>query len=315
MAATDSTSSGISKLERLLNLTALLLATRRPLTVEQIGEQIAGYPAEPMSFRRQFERDKDELRQAGVPLELVTLSEWDEREVGYRIPPELYYLPDPELDPDERAALQFAMDAISLRGLEGSQRSDAGLKLELPPSEAMAPMADVSVSAEVGVLREAISSGQVVRFAYRSAMRTVEPHRLDYQNGRWYLTGRDLDKEAIRSFRVDRFDGSVDPGTPGSFEAPTSTRALRLEPWRFGDDPPTAVTLQIDRDHAPVVRDSFGPDAEWTERADGDVEVRCVVSGRRAFRTLVLSMLDHAVIVEPADVRDEFVTYLEGLAR
>ncbi|NLA35850.1 MAG: WYL domain-containing protein, partial [Actinobacteria bacterium] len=56
----------IPKIERLLNLTAMLLETRRPLTVEEIGSKMQGYPADPDSFRRQFERDKDELRSAGV---------------------------------------------------------------------------------------------------------------------------------------------------------------------------------------------------------------------------------------------------------
>ena len=56
------------KLERLLNLTALLLDARRPLTAEHIQRQAAlGYSEDRVAFRRAFERDKEELRAMGIP--------------------------------------------------------------------------------------------------------------------------------------------------------------------------------------------------------------------------------------------------------
>ena len=63
--------AAVSKLERLLNLTAALLDIPRPLTVEDIREAIPGYPDNEPSFRRSFERDKDDLREMGVPIEVV----------------------------------------------------------------------------------------------------------------------------------------------------------------------------------------------------------------------------------------------------
>ncbi|MSW92769.1 MAG: DNA-binding transcriptional regulator, partial [Actinobacteria bacterium] len=61
----------ISKLERLLNLTAALLATARPLTAEQLRGRLEGYPDADASFRRAFERDKDDLRQMGIPITIA----------------------------------------------------------------------------------------------------------------------------------------------------------------------------------------------------------------------------------------------------
>ena len=59
------------KLERLLNLTAALLETGRPLTAEEIHRRVPDYPDAQPSFHRAFERDKDDLREMGVPIELA----------------------------------------------------------------------------------------------------------------------------------------------------------------------------------------------------------------------------------------------------
>ena len=63
----------MSKLERLLNLTLLLLETERPLTIDELHEKVPGYPADPNSFRRSFERDKDDLREMGIPVQIEQL--------------------------------------------------------------------------------------------------------------------------------------------------------------------------------------------------------------------------------------------------
>ena len=54
-----------AKVERLLNLSAALLAAERPLTAAEIRRRVPGYPEERASFRRTFERDKDDLRELG----------------------------------------------------------------------------------------------------------------------------------------------------------------------------------------------------------------------------------------------------------
>ncbi|NLA36808.1 MAG: WYL domain-containing protein, partial [Actinobacteria bacterium] len=89
----------------------------------------------------------------------------------------------------------------------------------------------------------------------------------------------------------------------------------QVEPWRFGDDEPTEVTVRVDADHVAVSRPRFGRDATWTANADGSADVTCTVRGRRAFRDFVLSMLDHAVIVSPPEIRSWFVESLGEVGR
>ena len=92
------------RLERLTNLVATLLDTRRPLTLEEIVELVPGYPDDKMSYRRQFERDKDTLRGIGIPVRLEGVDSFGP-EQGYRIPPDEYYLPSLDLSSEEQAAL------------------------------------------------------------------------------------------------------------------------------------------------------------------------------------------------------------------
>ena len=93
--------------ERLLSIVVLLLSSRRYLTAEQIRAAVSGYPEEQESFKRMFERDKDELRELGIPLETGVSATADE-EPGYRIPRQAYGLPEIRLEPDEAAVLGLA---------------------------------------------------------------------------------------------------------------------------------------------------------------------------------------------------------------
>src|SRR5947208_11170288 len=68
-----SASAMTDRLERLTNLVATLLDTRRPLTLEEIVELVPGYPDDKLSYRRQFERDKDTLRGIGIPVRLESV--------------------------------------------------------------------------------------------------------------------------------------------------------------------------------------------------------------------------------------------------
>ena len=57
------------KTERLLGLVVCLLSSERYLTATQIREAVPGYPDSFEAFKRMFERDKEELRELGIPLE------------------------------------------------------------------------------------------------------------------------------------------------------------------------------------------------------------------------------------------------------
>src|SRR5262245_35828486 len=121
-----------SRVERVLNLLALLLDTRRPMSREEVVKAVSGYPTDIAANRRSFERDKEMLRGMGVPITVETLP-GEAAEVGYRVLPDEYYLPNLELSDEETAALRVAVNAISL----GSASAEGALmKLGGLPGEA-----------------------------------------------------------------------------------------------------------------------------------------------------------------------------------
>src|SRR6201999_3475785 len=88
-------------------IVVLLLSSRRYLTAEQIRAAVSGYPPEQDAFKRMFERDKEELRDLGIPLETGKASSFDD-DLGYRISRQDYELPEIHLEPDEAAVLGLA---------------------------------------------------------------------------------------------------------------------------------------------------------------------------------------------------------------
>jgi proteasome accessory factor B len=93
-------SEGPNRVERMLNLLACLLDTRRALTRDELVSQVAGYPPDAGAYRRAFERDKETLRAMGVPLVVENLPSGEQ---GYRVPPDEYFLPDLDLTAEETA--------------------------------------------------------------------------------------------------------------------------------------------------------------------------------------------------------------------
>jgi predicted DNA-binding transcriptional regulator YafY len=48
------------------------------------------------------------------------------------------------------------------------------------------------------------------------------------------------------------------------------------------------------------------------ERSDGSVVVTMAVTNRQNFRSFLLTFLDHAEVLEPADLRADVVAWLEA---
>ena len=246
------------KLIRQLSLVAFLMAERRALTARDVKGNVEGYSEmSDEAFARRFYSDRAELLALGVPLD----SQRDEftGEELYTLRSERYFLPPLELSDEELAALQTCLYL-----LEGSFAYAEPLRLALqnlalgrpgfdePPSETAdrVEVRDVDYSPEtpgrLAKLESAISKQRTVRFRYRSMARdeelerTIDPYALLLDRGRWYVIGRDHDREAERTFRVSRIQGDIRLATrrERDFRLPAEfdVEAYRGRPdWQFGD--------------------------------------------------------------------------------
>ncbi|MGI9023119.1 MAG: helix-turn-helix transcriptional regulator [Acidimicrobiales bacterium] len=303
----------MNRLERLINLLAALLDATRPLTAEELRQRVPGYAEEKATFRRAFERDKETLRDMGVPVVTEVADPAEPGVLGYRIPKEDYYLADPGLATDELAALHLAASAVQLEGADGV---GALWKLggEVAEAGPTAPVAALPGEAHLASLFAAISERRIVTFAYRGRTRHIEPQRLSFRNGHWYLAGRDRDAAEGRSFRLDRIESDVDAGGETEAFAPVPAGSAGVpSPWETGAEAPVVARLLVDADQAGWAAGHLGADAVQERRPDGSVVLALRVTNRDAFRSFVLGFLDHAEILGPEELRAEMVAWLEAL--
>src|ERR1700733_12831138 len=163
------------KTERLLSLVVCLLSASRFLTAGQIRAAVPGYPDTFDAFKRMFERDKDELRELGIPLETGTNSPEDE--VGYRISRQAYMLPEITLEPDEAAVLGLAARVWHRAELSGAAAGAvlklraAGIDAEDTSQPGIEPRVQTGEAA-FGPLWEAVRDARPVPFSYRAPGRS-----------------------------------------------------------------------------------------------------------------------------------------------
>jgi len=308
------------KPERLLNLVICLLATRRPLTAEQIRQAVPGYDRDSdEAFQRMFERDKNELRELGIPIRVER--DW-EGELGYRIERQAYELPEIKLEPDEAAVLGLAAQVWQRAALAGAA-SGALLKLRaagVETDEASARPFELRVDTPdpaFPALWEAVRDRRVVRFDYRAAgrgevlTRTVEPWGVVSRRGRWYLVGHDRDRGAPRVFRLSRIAGEVRPvGRPGQVTVPEDVdiRAMvdyqdkRLATPRTATVRVRQGTCQGLRHRATATRPG----------ADGWDELEVTFHDPDRLGAWIASLGADVRVLDPPDLRDAVIRRLKG---
>jgi proteasome accessory factor B len=314
-----------AKVERLVNLTVALLGTRRPLTFEDIRRRTRYYQQDDHeSARRMFERDKDDLRRLGVPVETRSVDGF-EVELGYIVDRRSYELPDVDLTADEVAALALALRTT---GDQGARLGLAKIAARAPdPAELDAPAAPQVAVEEVAPLddlAQPLVDRQPVRFGYRRADgtagdRTVDPYAVLQRRGAWYLVGRDHDRDAVRAFRLDRITTRVTPaGEARAFEPPGD-----LDPAEHVAGP-TEGEVDVDVAVAPAarweaeLRGGVPTGAEHVpagEGADGPWPVYRLRSAT-PWRTVswVLGLGADVVVIAPEDIRRDVAAALEAVA-
>lgn len=234
--------------ERLTNLIVALMATERGLTKQEILDNVSGYRQRADSgvsaeaLEKMFERDKDDIRGLGIPLD--TLGDFadpnDLREARYRIPQGEYDLPEEiEFTPAELAVLQLAGSVWSAGSM--SDDAQAGVRkiraLGIDGDEPIigfAPRLAVHEPAFAG-LQEAIERAVEVRFSYlkpgvpAARIRQLRPLALVEYDARWHVSGFDVDAQAERIFLLSRIVSDVALSTvtfDSALQAGAGTRAL-----------------------------------------------------------------------------------------
>ena len=314
-----SRSAASRRTERLMCLVFILRARgRRGITKAELRRAIDDYAACPTAeaFERMLERDKRDLRDAGVLVDVVQRDAWHEDEHAYVLHADTL-LTLPVLGADELRMLALAAEAWQ-RGAWDALAHGALHKLEVFAPELTAverPRISWTVDTHLEALRAAIRARRAVRFAYRrpgdaeAGERHVEPWGLLARGGAWYCVGFDLDRGAPRVFRLNRLDGTVVTAEPASHDVDPAWAAIPSASEFAG----VRALLRV------------APDRGWTWRDAGNVVGSEQVDGQ-VHDHIAVDIPDHAigalaaaapavVVLEPADLRARVIAHLEGVAR
>jgi proteasome accessory factor B len=247
----------VARAERLVNLVLCLLSTRQYLAAERIREIVPGYGDAPTdeAFFRMFERDKTELRELGVPLEVGRNLNSDMPD-GYRIARRDYELGDIDLEPDEAAAVALAVRLWDSPELTGAAHGAllklraAGVDVDQSSPAVVEPKVRTTEPAFAPLLA-AVQEGRAVTFDYRRPSpaelrkRTIEPWGVVSWRGRWYVVGHDRDRKAPRCFRLSRIVGDVAViGSAGTVNRPEKVDLLDFVA-RTGNEPSVTSTARV----------------------------------------------------------------------
>lgn len=310
---------------RLLNLVALLTQATKPMSIEEIANEMSNLaeeyrystdPDDTEGRRTMFNRDKKALQSLGIDIVTTTLSGQQAGVGAYSINKESYSLIDFGLTHDELEALQLAAAVVQIEQPWGRQAVQwLGGAVEEPPTGAVAHVA--AGSPVLTALFAAVRARSTVRFAYHGRERTVHPFGLVSRKGFWYLVGHDTGHGTQRTFRVDRIEGEVGAGEAGSFERPEGfdiEQAFISDPKRFPGGEEKHATVRVDRNLVPGVVRELGEDSVVTTNDDGSVDFLVPCGNQLAFRSWLFSMVDRAVVISPEDVRRAVIEELQEAA-
>ncbi len=319
------------KNERLLNLVICLMSARQYVTAEYLRKNVAGYKDAPQksdeTFKRMLERDKNELREMGIPVE--TGRNPLSGDEGYRIKASDYALPAVSLESDEAAAVAAA--AAVWRDPDVSVVSQtAVLKLraagvEVASADELAVMSGGSAKsmgseATINGLLSAVEHGQSVTFTHRStrgrATRRLEPWGVVTNRGRWYVIGHDLDRDATRTFRLSRVDDVAPASDRGVVHPPQDADLNALVEAAVGGAQGGSGTLARiwlaqGRGHA-LRRMATDLTPETLNGESGDVATIELRSRSMVVRAALNAGAD-AVVLEPAELRATVIAELDRL--
>lgn len=271
----------MERTERLLDLVALLLDAKHPISWAELKEAFAEDYDEgaPEACERKFERDKAELLELGIPLSFIKGK--DDQPDGYVVERDAYYLPEVSLSAEELAVLYAAGSAALASGaFPGSEDLAHALrKIGFfsggPPAAPrvrleLGAVADTAgLPARLDALWSAITTRKSVTLDYWSprtqelSHRVVDGYGLALRRGLWSLVGYCHLRQGIRTFHVHRMRqvtvNASRPKTP-DYEVPASfvlADYVATWPWQHRFHEPVDVEILLRRELAALASTLF----------------------------------------------------------
>ena len=300
------------KTERLINLTLALLSSKRYLTKSEIFKNVAGYSGSAETMERMFERDKDDLRNLGVRIEVRALDPLFEDDQGYLIDSKTFQINPNDFSKEEILLLTMAANLWHGSALQHDSKA-ALLKIQsldglVATNTVTSPVVeDNEDSKKLLLIFDAVERLVSLEFEYKGTVRQVKPYGIYTRRGFWYLAAQEND--VVKSFKVIRIGEQIK--VTSKSQGFTKPAEFKLSTFIEGLNAPTTskAEVRIRKNQALALRKRFKVeeiDSDWDQ-----VFIDYIFE-----EDLIESLLwygSNVVVVSPKTIRDQIINRAKGL--
>ena len=305
------------KTERLINLTLGLLASKRYLTKNEIFRTISGYSGTPESMERMFERDKDELRSAGIVIEVGGLDPLFEDEQGYLIRSSQIQIQPNDFSKQDLILMVLAANFWLESNFDDSAKNallkissiDSAITAKVGSNNGFMSMQGSNHDFEqIRTLIDAISNNRYIKFRYKSIDREVAPIRLENVQGFWYLSG--VDDGSLKKFKVIRFESAITINDKkAAFDKEFITKNLKVQQNQEVQNQRLQAYIRIGKCNNLRKEGIISPkNGEWDK-------IELPFSDQEQMIRDLLWNGDDVQVIAPNQLKDELLLRLGGLVR
>ena len=300
------------KTERLINLTLALLSSKRYLTKSEIFNNVAGYSGSPETMERMFERDKDELRNLGIRIEVRALDPLFEDDQGYLIDSDTFQINPNDFSQEEIFLLTMAANLWHGSALQKDSKA-ALLKIQsldglVATNTVASPVIeDNEDSKKLLLIFDAVERFITLEFEYKGTIRQVKPYGIYTRRGFWYLAAQEND--VVKSFKVVRIGQQIRATSKAqAFDKPSE---FKLSAFLEDINSPTTskAEVRIRKKQALALRKRHKVeevDSEWDKLFIDYIFEEDLIES-------LLWYGSNLVVISPTSIRDQIINRAKGL--
>ena len=300
------------KTERLINLTLALLSSKRYLTKSEIFNNVAGYSGSPETMERMFERDKDELRNLGIRIEVRALDPLFEDDQGYLIDSDTFQINPNDFSQEEIFLLTMAANLWHGSALQKDSKA-ALLKIQsldglVATNTVASPVIeDNEDSKKLLLIFDAVERFITLEFEYKGTIRQVKPYGIYTRRGFWYLAAQEND--VVKSFKVVRIGQQIRATSKAqAFDKPSE---FKLSAFLEDINSPTTskAEVRIRKNQALALRKRHKVeevDSEWDKLFIDYIFEEDLIES-------LLWYGSNLVVISPTSIRNQIINRAKGL--
>jgi proteasome accessory factor B len=259
-----------------------------------------------------FERDKDDLRNLGIHIEVRALDPLFEDEQGYLIDSNTFQINPNDFSKEEILLLTMAANLWHASALHQDSK---GALLKIQSLDGLASANTVAFpvveynedSNKLSLIFDAVQRHITLEFEYKGTVRNVKPYGIYTRRGFWYLAAEE--NQVVKSFKVVRIGQQIKAiGGSNSFIWPSQFK-LSIFIQELNATPISKAKVRIRKNQALALRKRY-----HVEEIDSDWDKLWIEYLYE--EDLIESVLwygSNLVVISPKSIRDEIIKRVSGL--